>query len=150
MFSSFRKTKNNPDNFRKYNFTKNEPILNQNTVQYQLLWFSIPVFSLSPSIWPTALIIWFTNCSALIFKLKIATAVFIRKYLISMGFHINNEWFKDHVLYFRNALVRANYTNYSVSVKETKTYLIKAFWKLIVKWWGFKHIKRVESLCEKI
>ena len=60
------------------------------------------------------------------------TAVFIQKYLISMGFNINNELFKDNALYFRNALVRANYTNYSVSVKETKKYLIMFFENLLL------------------
>ncbi|MDE6284360.1 MAG: Fic family protein, partial [Bacilli bacterium] len=60
------------------------------------------------------------------------TAVFIQKYLISMGFNINNELFKDNALYFRNALVRANYTNYSVGVKETKKYLIMFFENLLL------------------
>lgn len=59
-------------------------------------------------------------------------AVFIQKYLISMGFNINNELFKDNALYFRNALVRANYTNYSVGVKETKQYLNKFFENLLL------------------
>ena len=60
------------------------------------------------------------------------TAVFIQKYLISMGFNINNELFKDNALYFRNALVRANYTNYSVGVKETKKYLNMFFENLLL------------------
>lgn len=60
------------------------------------------------------------------------TAVFIQKYLISMGFNINNELFKDNALYFRNSLVRANYTNYSVGVKETKQYLNKFFENLLL------------------
>lgn len=60
------------------------------------------------------------------------TAVFIQKYLISMGFNINNELFKDNALYFRNALVRANYTNYSIGIKETKKYLIMFFENLLI------------------
>lgn len=60
------------------------------------------------------------------------TTVFIQKYLISRGFNINSELFKDNALYFRNALVRANYTNYSVGVKETKKYLTMFFENLLL------------------
>ena len=49
-----------------------------------------------------------------------------------MGFNINNELFKDNALYFRNALVRANYTNYSVGAKETKKYLNMFFENLLL------------------
>lgn len=59
------------------------------------------------------------------------TVVFIQKYLISIGFDVNNDLFKDNSLYFRNALVRANYTNYSIGVKETKKYLIMFFENLL-------------------
>ena len=37
-----------------------------------------------------------------------------------MGFKVNNEIFKDNALYFRSALVRANYTNYSKGIKADK------------------------------
>lgn len=40
-----------------------------------------------------------------------------------MGFSVNNKIFKDKALYFRNALVRANYINYNKSVKADKMYL---------------------------
>ena len=59
------------------------------------------------------------------------TAVFIQKYLISMGFNVNNELFKDHSLYFRNALVRANYTNYSKGIQASKKYLKLFFENLL-------------------
>ena len=39
------------------------------------------------------------------------TAVFTIKYLNSLGFEVNNEPFEKNSWYFRNALVRANYTN---------------------------------------
>ena len=39
------------------------------------------------------------------------TAVFIIKYLRSLGFKVNNKPFESHSWYFRNALVRANYKN---------------------------------------
>ena len=60
------------------------------------------------------------------------TALFIQKYLLSMGFKVNNELFKDNFKYFRNALVRANYTNYQKGVKADKKYLIKFFENLLL------------------
>ena len=40
-----------------------------------------------------------------------ATAVFIIKYLYTLGFVTNNDLFEQNSKYFRNALVRANYQN---------------------------------------
>jgi len=59
------------------------------------------------------------------------TAVFIQKYLLSMGFKVNNDLFKDNSLYFRNALVRANYANYTKGVNLEKKYLIMFFENLL-------------------
>lgn len=59
------------------------------------------------------------------------TAVFIQKYLNSKGFNINNELFKDNSLYFRNALVRANYSNISKGIEENHTFLIRFFENLL-------------------
>jgi len=59
------------------------------------------------------------------------TAVFIQKYLISMGFDINNDLFKDNSLYFRNALVRSNYKNYNKGVNAESKYLNMFFGKLL-------------------
>lgn len=44
------------------------------------------------------------------------TAVFMECYLRSMGYQVNNEMFKNHSLYFRNALVRSNYANLSEGI----------------------------------
>jgi len=38
-------------------------------------------------------------------------AVMIEKYSRSLGYHVNDDLFKEHSLYFRNALVRSNYSN---------------------------------------
>lgn len=38
-------------------------------------------------------------------------AVFIKKYLKKLGFETSNDIFKDNSLYFRNALVRSQYSN---------------------------------------
>lgn len=39
------------------------------------------------------------------------TAIFTIQYLRTMGFKVDNDLFKEHSWYFRNALVRANYQN---------------------------------------
>ena len=38
-------------------------------------------------------------------------ALFIEKYLISLGYNVYKSLFKDKSVYFRNALVRGNYFN---------------------------------------
>lgn len=60
------------------------------------------------------------------------TAVFIEKYLISLGYKVNNSLFKDKSVYFRNALVRSNYFNNCLNIKEDKTYLIKFYENLLL------------------
>lgn len=44
-----------------------------------------------------------------------ATAVFMIKYLRSMGISVTNDMFKEHSWYFRNALVRASYKGLNIS-----------------------------------
>lgn len=51
------------------------------------------------------------------------TAVFLIKYLRMLGFSANNDIFADNAWYFRNALVRANYTNLQKGIHETTEYL---------------------------
>ena len=52
-----------------------------------------------------------------------ATAVFFIKYLRILGFDVTNDIFAENAWYFRNALVRANYTNLQKGVHETTDYL---------------------------
>ena len=52
-----------------------------------------------------------------------ATAVFTIKYLRSMGFDVDNELFREHSWYFRNALVRANYRNVQNGVEPNPEFL---------------------------
>lgn len=51
------------------------------------------------------------------------TAVFFIKYLRTLGFSTANDIFAKHAWYFRNALVRANYTNLHKGITETTEYL---------------------------
>ena len=51
------------------------------------------------------------------------TAVFFIKYLRTLGFSATNDIFAENAWYFRNALVRANYTNLQKGIHETTKYL---------------------------
>ena len=51
------------------------------------------------------------------------TAVFFIKYLRTLGFLATNDIFAENAWYFRNALVRANYTNLQKGIHETTEYL---------------------------
>lgn len=60
------------------------------------------------------------------------TAVFTIKYLQSLGYNVNNDAFKQHSWYFRNALVRANYSNLQKDVERTTEYLQLFFRNLLM------------------
>ena len=59
-------------------------------------------------------------------------ALFIQKYLISLGYNLDNSLFKDKSVYFRNALVRSNYFNNYLDIKEDNSYLIKFYENLLL------------------
>lgn len=65
------------------------------------------------------------------------TAVFIIKYLRTFGFEVNNSLFEEHSWYFRNALVRANFNNLTMNIHATKEYLLRFFSNLLL---GENHI----------
>lgn len=60
-----------------------------------------------------------------------ATAVFTMKYLHTFGFTFDNSVFQEHSWYFRNALVRANYNNYSKGISATTSFLELFFRNLL-------------------
>ncbi len=60
------------------------------------------------------------------------TALFIEKYLVSLGYNIDNTLFKDKSVYFRNALVRSNYFNNYLNIKEDNSFLIKFYENLLL------------------
>lgn len=147
LFSNLDKSVFNPGNFRTYNITKNESILNGDTVSYQsfdmieetlkydfkeeesINYVELNEEKLVDRICEFTSRIWqvhpFSEGNTR------TTAVFIQKYLISMGFNVNNELFKENSKYFRNALVRANYTNYTKGIKADKKYLKLFFENLL-------------------
>lgn len=52
------------------------------------------------------------------------TAVFLIKYLRKLGFDVNNDTFANNSWYFRNAMVRANYSDLTNGIHETTEYLV--------------------------
>ena len=133
--------------FRDYNITKKEPILNGESVQYadysmieETLKYDFEEEMKQKYIEKTdkekieRLCIFTSN----IWQVHPfgegntrTTALFIQKYLNSKGFNVNNELFKDNSLYFRNALVRANYSNISKGIEADNKYLIMFFENLL-------------------
>lgn len=71
------------------------------------------------------------------------TAVLIVKYLRSLGYKVDNNLFKEHSVYFRNALVRSNYSNSFKNISTTEKYLIKFYENLLL---GTKHELRSRDL----
>ena len=50
------------------------------------------------------------------------TALFIEKYLVSLEFNVDNTMFKDKSIYFRNALVRSNYFNNHLNIIQDNSF----------------------------
>ncbi len=65
------------------------------------------------------------------------TAVFLIKYLRTFGFEVNNELFEQHSWYFRNALVRANYRSHTMNIHATNEFLLRFLENLL---FGHKNI----------
>lgn len=148
LFCNLDKKKYEAGKFRQYDMTKDEPVLDGDTVIYQTYglieetlkydfdeekkqnYFEFSQEKIIERICEFTSRIWqvhpFQEGNTR------TTAVFIQKYLISMGFNVNNEIFKDNALYFRNALVRANYTNYSKGIKSDNKYLKMFFENLLL------------------
>jgi Protein involved in cell division len=62
------------------------------------------------------------------------TAIFLIKYLRKLGFReVNNDLFAEYSWYFRNALVRANYEDLSKGIHKTEKYLTRFLSNLLLK-----------------
>ena len=60
------------------------------------------------------------------------TAVFMIKYLRTLGFNVVNDVFAENSWYFRNALVRANYSDLTQGITETTIYLERFFRSMLL------------------
>ena len=136
-----------PGKLRKYNFTKDEWVLNGDSVTYgdyrelemtlqydfsQERNFSYKGLTINQVIEHLATFV------ANLWQIHVfeegntrATAVFFIKYLRTLGFDVTNDTFAKNAWYFRNALVRANYTNISKGIYEDKSFLIKFLQNLL-------------------
>ena len=65
------------------------------------------------------------------------TAIFLIKYMRAFGFKVNNDLFAEHSWYFRNALVRANYKNNAKNIHASNEFLLRFFENLLL---GENHI----------
>ena len=61
-----------------------------------------------------------------------STAVFMIKYLKTLGFKVTNDLFATNSWYFRNALVRANYSNLQEGITETTLFLERFFRNMLL------------------
>ncbi len=124
---------------RDYNFTKKEWVLDGDTVMYgsaselkatleydflQEKNFSYKGLSIDEIIHHLAIFV------SSLWQIHVfregntrTTAVFFIKYLRTLGFSVTNDIFAENAWYFRNALVRANYTNIQKGIHETTEYL---------------------------
>lgn len=129
-----------PGQLRKYNFTKSEWVLDGDTVTYgdyrelkTTLQYDFSVEKdfqykdLSNDKIIDHLVVFIAN----LWQIHVfeegntrTTAVFVIKYLRSLGFDIENDVFQKNAWYFRNALVRANYNNFGIGVFEDRNYLV--------------------------
>jgi len=133
--------------YRTYNFTKEEPILNGESVTYAHYEMIQDTFAYDFDEEKRKS---YANVKKEIILKRVAkftsdiwqvhafcegntrtTALFMELYLRSIGFQVNNDLFKEHSKYFRNALVRANYANYSKGIDEDMSYLIKFYDNLL-------------------
>jgi fido (protein-threonine AMPylation protein)/biotin operon repressor len=128
-----------PGEYRSYDFTKSEWVLNGDSVNYghwEFLREEIPSLIRSEKalsyghlneVELIGRIIDFTSELWLYHAFREGNtrtvALFIIKYLRSIGYQLNNAPFEQYSLYFRNALVRANYRNDRIAVLPTRSYL---------------------------
>ena len=134
--------------FRKIDFSKHEKILNNDSVAYgdsktlnESLEYDISLEKEKnyKDMSIVEVINNITNFSSNIWQVHPfregntrTTALFIEKYLISLGYEVDNTLFKEKSVYFRNALVRSNYFNNYLNIKEDKSYLIKFYENLLL------------------
>lgn len=133
---------------RKYNISKDEPILNGNTVDYAK-YYDIEEYLLydfnevkncdySKIKDNNILIKHITKFVSDMWQVHAfgegntrTIAVFIIKYLESKGLDTNTSVFKENSKYFRNALVKSNYSNLQEEIYPDFKYLILFFENLL-------------------
>ena len=135
-------------NFREVNFSKHEKILNNDSVSYgdyKLLEQSLD-YDLSleknknyKEMNIVDVINNIADFSSRIWQIHPfkegntrTVALFIEKYLISLGYDVDNTVFKEKAVYYRNALVRSNYFNNYLNIEPDNSFLIKFYENLLL------------------
>ena len=134
--------------FRETNISKNEAILNCDTVvycdysrinDYLIYHFSEESQEDYKELNASDNIISISNFTSCIWQVHPfmegntrTTAIFMIKYLKKLGYNINYSLFKENSKYFRNVLVRSNYSNDKLNIKDGNSYLIKFYKNLLL------------------
>ena len=135
--------------FREVNISKNEEILNGDTVvycyfnrinDYLIYDFSEERKENYKKSSASDKIVGISNFTSCIWQVHPfmegntrTTAIFMIKCLKELGYNnINYSLFKENSKYFRNALVRSNYSNDEMDIKEDDSYLIKFYKNLLL------------------
>ena len=133
---------------RDYNITKNEWVLKKDTVRYESADVIVATLEYEfarehnfnyRGLSPQETISHFSRFIADVWQIHAfgegntrTTAIFAVKYLRSLGYAVENDIFSDNSYYFRNALVRANYTNIPKEIHPTLVYLERFFANLLL------------------
>ena len=133
--------------FRTCDITKKEPILNWNSVEYAPWQTILDNFKYdfenekcthydnhTPENTVKSLAKFISNIwqnHAFMEGNTRTVAVFLSKYLRKLGILYDISQFADNALYFRNALVRANFSDYTHSIREDICFLEKFFENLV-------------------
>lgn len=149
LFQNLEHSVYHPGEFRTVNLTKKEPVLDGNTVQYQD--YGMIEASLEYDFREETKVNYLelsdheriTNLAGFTSHIwqvhpfyegnTRTTAVFIEKYLRSLGYEVDNEIFRDHSKEFRDALVLANYSNIPKGIQANPARLIEFFAKMLEK-----------------
>lgn len=133
--------------FRQYNISKDEPILNgatviyadfrtiEETLRYDFLEEKERKYSTMSKEKVLDRISKFTSDIWQVHPFMEGntrtTAVFMERYLNSLGFKVNNIYFAENSKYYRNALVRSNYAEYGSGIDEDMSFLRQFYENLL-------------------
>lgn len=145
--------------FRKYNISKDEPILGGRSVKYANYQMIEDTFAYDftqekdksyANLSSEEVVKRIANFTSGIWQVHAfgegntrTTAVFIQKYSNYMGFQVDNTLFLENSLFYRNALVRSNFGSYSEGVLPTNKWLEYFYENLL---FGGKHELRNRDL----
>lgn len=149
--------------FRKYNISKDEPILGGRSVKYANYQMIEDTFAYDfeqekkksyEGLSSADVVKRIANFTSAIWQVHAfgegntrTTAVFIQKYLNYMGFQVDNSLFLENSLFYRNALVRSNYGSYSENVMPSNIWLERFYENLLFE--GKHELRNRDLLVEQ-